>query len=62
MRATATRCHICGDGYRAWDPWQADHLIQGTEAGGGGDGPLAAAHRSCNIRRSNQGRKGRKSA
>lgn len=57
VRAAATRCHICGNGFRADDPWQADHLVQGTGEGGGRSGPLAPAHRSCNIRRSNQARK-----
>ena len=56
VRATATRCHICGQGFRADDPWQADHIVQGQEGGGGADGPLAPAHRSCNIRRANQAR------
>jgi hypothetical protein len=60
VRATATRCHICGDGWRAWDPWQADHVVQGGGAGGGSDGPLLPAHRSCNIRRSNGAKKHRK--
>jgi hypothetical protein len=50
VRATATVCWLCLDGPDPTDPWQADHIEQGTrvtEAGGG----LAAAHRSCNIRR-----------
>ena len=56
VRAAATRCHICGEGFRADDPWQADHLVQGAGEGGGRLGPLAAAHRSCNIARSNRSR------
>ena len=49
IRATATVCWLCTYGPRADDPWQADHIKQfGT---GAGDGGLAAAHRSCNIRR-----------
>ena len=46
VRATAIACHICGDGARADDPWQADHLNAGDPSS-----PLAAAHRSCNARR-----------
>ena len=51
VRANATECWICGEGPRVDDPWQADHIIQGDP-----DSVLAAAHRSCNIRRSNQRR------
>ena len=46
VRQTAIICHICHDGARANDPWQADHLIPGDP-----DSPLAAAHRSCNAKR-----------
>ena len=46
VRATAITCHICGDGPRLDDPWQADHLDAGNP-----DSPLAAAHRSCNAKR-----------
>jgi hypothetical protein len=46
IRATAIICHICGDGARLSDPWQADHLDAGNP-----DSPLAAAHRSCNAKR-----------
>jgi hypothetical protein len=46
VRATAIVCHICGDGARMLDPWQADHLDAGNP-----DSPLAAAHRSCNAKR-----------
>jgi hypothetical protein len=46
VRATAIVCHICGDGARMSDPWQADHLDPGNP-----DSPLAAAHRSCNAKR-----------
>lgn len=49
VRATAIVCHICGDGARANDPWQADH-INATDP----NSPLAAAHRSCNARRGNK--------
>ena len=46
VRATAITCHICGDGARLDDPWQADHLNAGDPSS-----PLAAAHRSCNAKR-----------
>jgi hypothetical protein len=52
VRATARICWICGQGRKDDDPWQADHLI--PLADGGVRSPLAAAHRSCNIRRSNR--------
>lgn len=46
VRDTATACWICGEGARAGDPWQADHVVPRDPAS-----PLAPAHRSCNIRR-----------
>lgn len=49
VRATAIVCHICKDGARAHDPWQADHLDAGNP-----NSPLAAAHRSCNASRGNK--------
>lgn len=49
IRQTAIICHICKDGARANDPWQADHLIAGDPTS-----PLAAAHRSCNASRGNK--------
>jgi len=49
VRASASVCHICGEGARANDPWQADHLIPGEPLS-----PLAAAHRSCNASRGNK--------
>jgi hypothetical protein len=57
VRATATTCHICGEGPRPNDPWQADHVIPISK--GGEVGPLAAAHRSCNISRANKLRAGK---
>ena len=57
VRSTASVCHICGGGARANDPWQADHVV--PVKGGGGVGPLAAAHRSCNISRANKIRAGK---
>jgi len=49
VRDTAILCHLCGDGPRINDPWQADHLIAGDP-----NSPLAAAHRSCNASRGNR--------
>jgi len=49
IREGAVTCHLCGEGYRATDPWQADHLIAGDSTS-----PLAAAHRSCNAKRGNK--------
>ena len=46
VRETALICHICHDGPRYYDPWQADHLIPGDI-----HSPLAPAHRSCNAKR-----------
>jgi hypothetical protein len=57
VRATATQCWICGEGPRHDDPWQADHVIPVKNAGG--TGPLAPAHRSCNIGRANRLRAGK---
>jgi hypothetical protein len=53
IRQTATSCWLCGEGARDHDPWQADHVLPGDSRS-----PLRAAHRSCNIRRSNSGRGG----
>jgi len=49
VRETAIVCHLCGDGARAADPWQADHIKAGDPRS-----PLAAAHRSCNASRGNR--------
>jgi hypothetical protein len=51
IKATTTRCHICGGPYRPDDPWEADHLFP--------DDPtrkyeIAGAHRSCNQKRGNK--------
>jgi hypothetical protein len=48
VRLNATHCWLCGLGPIEGDPWQADHVYPGNP-----DSPLAPAHRSCNIRRSN---------
>lgn len=49
IRLTAVVCHLCNQGPRLDDPWQADHLIPGDP-----NSPLAAAHRSCNAARGNR--------
>lgn len=49
VRANATFCYLCGDGPRANDPFQADHVIPGDPMS-----PLAPAHRSCNASRGNK--------
>ena len=54
VRATATVCWICGERERTNDPWQADHVLPARTHGG--IGPVRAAHRSCNIARSNKTR------
>jgi hypothetical protein len=46
VRDTAIACHLCGEGFRLHDPWQADHIIPGDPAS-----PLLPAHRSCNASR-----------
>lgn len=49
VRQTATTCHLCGEGARLNDPWEADHLTPGDP-----HSALAAAHRSCNQKRGNK--------
>lgn len=49
VRDSAVVCHLCGEGARVGDPWQADHLVAGDV-----NSPLAAAHGSCNRRRGNK--------
>lgn len=49
VRQTAEVCHICGQGAREGDGWQADHLIPGDPTS-----PLLPAHRSCNAKRGNK--------
>ena len=52
VRESAQICHICGEGYRPLDPFEADHLTPGVEVVS--IEQLAPAHRSCNIARSNK--------
>lgn len=49
VRMNASYCWLCGDGPRADDPFQADHVIAGDPTS-----PLAPAHRSCNAARGNK--------
>jgi len=51
IRATALVCHLCGEGFRASDPWVADHV---EPASHGIVGELRAAHASCNRKRGNK--------
>jgi len=50
VRDNATQCHLCGEGYRVNDPWEADHIDPTL----GDASPLAPAHRSCNQSRGNK--------
>jgi len=43
-----TRCRRCGQLARKDDPWQAGHVIDGDPSS-----PLAAEHRSCNVKAGN---------
>lgn len=52
IRQTAQLCHICGEGTRYNDPWEADHLNPSTPVTTLAD--LAPAHRSCNQQRGNK--------
>jgi hypothetical protein len=49
VRDSAIICHLCGEGARRNDPWQADHLIPADP-----NSPLAPAHASCNRQRGNK--------
>ena len=51
VRETALVCHLCGEGFRATDPWVADHV---DPASHGDTADLRAAHRSCNAKRGNK--------
>jgi hypothetical protein len=49
VRQTATLCHLCGEGPRIGDPWEADHVYPGDP-----NSPLLPAHRTCNNKKSNR--------
>jgi len=49
VRETAVECWICKEGFKAHDPWTADHLYPGDPTS-----PLLPAHRSCNSSRGNR--------
>jgi hypothetical protein len=51
VRDYATICWLCKQGEKPNDPWQADHVIEGNPLS-----PLLPAHRSCNIKKSNEKR------
>jgi hypothetical protein len=51
VRASTVACWLCGEGWRADDPWQADHVTPGNP-----ESVLLGAHRSCNIGRANKAR------
>ena len=51
VRAEAVRCWLCGGGFRAADPWVADHVNPGEH---GDYAVLRAAHKSCNESRGNK--------
>jgi hypothetical protein len=51
VRAAAVICWLCNEPAKVNDPWQADHYLPGDPAS-----PLLPAHRSCNIKRSNENR------
>jgi 5-methylcytosine-specific restriction endonuclease McrA len=49
VRDNALECHLCGRGALPNDPWEADHIDPADPKS-----ELAAAHRSCNLRRGNK--------
>lgn len=49
VRETATHCWLCGEGWRANDPFTADHVEPGNP-----ESLLFPAHKSCNSRRGNR--------
>lgn len=51
VRENAIACHLCGEGKKENDPFEADHVQAGTH---GATAELLPAHRSCNRRRSNK--------
>ena len=51
VRASASRCWICGGPFTADDPAVADHVVPRMLGGSDGVENLRGAHRSCNGRR-----------
>jgi hypothetical protein len=51
VRESATLCHLCGEGRKENDPFEADHIIP---AEAGSQAILLPAHRTCNRKRSNK--------
>ena len=51
VREAAVLCHLCGEGKKENDPFEADHVVP---ASSGDTGTLLPAHRSCNRRRGNK--------
>jgi len=51
VRDSAVICHICGEGRKQNDPFEADHYIPAEQ---GSQATLLPAHSSCNKRRSNK--------
>lgn len=49
VKASPGVCHLCGEGDRGGDPWEADHINPEL----GHYSSLAKAHRSCNRKRGN---------
>ena len=51
VRDNTEVCHICGEGWRPNDPWEADHIDPTNP-----DAKywLAGAHRSCNQKKGNR--------
>jgi hypothetical protein len=50
IRENAVICHICKQGKKENDPFEADHINPGEN---GDTAELLPAHRSCNRQRSN---------
>jgi 5-methylcytosine-specific restriction endonuclease McrA len=51
VRESAITCHLCGEGRRVDDPWEADHVEPSTQ---GSLARLLPAHRTCNRSKSNK--------
>ena len=51
VRDSAVICHICGEGRKQNDPFEADHYIPAEQ---GSQATLLPAHSSCNKRRGNK--------